>query len=91
MHLLSLGVLLGHNNQHACRYDVELFQKIEALTGQKMESYHAEEDVVMLMLDRINEAQRMATLQVRGHCACVGVTLLSMHNERACNIDARGG
>ena len=26
-----------------CRYDVELFQKIEALTGKKMELFQAEQ------------------------------------------------
>ncbi len=32
-----------------CRYDVELFQKIEALTGKKMELFQAEQVTHLLM------------------------------------------
>jgi hypothetical protein len=46
------------------RYDVELFQKIEALTGRKMEAYPAEQEAVLLLLERVGEAQRIATMQV---------------------------
>ena len=46
------------------RYDVELFQRIEALTGQRMEQFSPPEDAVMLLLERTNEAQRIATMQV---------------------------
>ena len=46
------------------RYDVELFQKIEALTGQKMEKFEAEQDAALILLDGVNEAQRVATMQV---------------------------
>ena len=48
------------------RYDVELFQRIEALTGQRMEQYAPPEDAVMLLLERTGEAQRIASMQV-GH------------------------
>ena len=47
-----------------CRYDVELFQKVEALTGQKMEKFEAEQDAALVLLDGVNEAQRIATMQV---------------------------
>lgn len=47
------------------RYDVELFQKIEVLTGQKMEKYPADEDSALVLLDRVSEAQVLATMQVR--------------------------
>ena len=50
------------------RYDVELYQRIEALTGQRMEQYAPEEDAVMLLLERTGEAQRIASMQVG--CAC---------------------
>ena len=43
---------------------MELFQKIEALTNQKMEQYPADQDTALLLLDRVNEAQRIATMQV---------------------------
>ncbi len=43
---------------------MEQFQKIEALTGQKMEKYDAEEEAALLLLERVTEAQKMATMQV---------------------------
>lgn len=47
------------------QYDVELFQKIEQLTGQKMEEYPSEEEAVLLLLERVNEAQRLATMAMK--------------------------
>lgn len=49
----------------APQYDVELFQKIEALIGLKMEQYGAEQEAVLLLLERVGEAQRIATMQAR--------------------------
>ena len=43
---------------------MELFQKIEALTGQKMEKFEADQDAALVLLDGVNEAQRIATMQV---------------------------
>ena len=43
---------------------MELFQKIEALTGHKMEEYPAEQEAVLLLLERVGEAQRISTMQV---------------------------
>lgn len=60
-HVLRQGRFFG-------RYDVEQFQKIEALTGQKMEKYDAEEDAALLLLERVSEAQKMATMQVMMYC-----------------------
>lgn len=47
------------------QYDVELFQKIEQLTGKKMEEYQTEEEAVLLLLERVSEAQRMATMAIK--------------------------
>ena len=47
-----------------CRYDVELYQRIEHLIGKKLSDYKTEESEVMLLLDRVAEAQRIAK-QVR--------------------------
>ena len=47
-----------------CRYDVELFQKIEKLTGQEMEKFEADKDAALVLLDNVSEAQRIATMQV---------------------------
>ncbi len=43
---------------------MELFQKIEALIGRKMETYPAEQEAVLMLLERVGEAQRIATMQV---------------------------
>lgn len=47
------------------QYDVELFQKIEALTGHKMEEYPSDQEAVLLLLERVGEAQRISTMQMR--------------------------
>jgi len=47
------------------QYDVEMFQKIEALTSKKMELYPTEEETVLLMLERVSEAQRLANLELK--------------------------
>lgn len=46
------------------RYDVGLFQKIEALTGVKMEEFESQQEAVLLLLERVGDAQRIATMQV---------------------------
>lgn len=55
----------GRSLTLATQYDVELFQKIEQLTGQKMEIYPTEQDAVLLLMERVNEAQRLASLQMK--------------------------
>ncbi len=54
-----------------------MFQKIEALTGRKMEAYPAEQEAVVLLLERVGEAQRIATMQVGGLAAAAVSCLLS--------------
>ena len=46
-----------------CRYDVEMFQKVEALTGLRMDKYECEADAALLLLERTTEAQQMAAMQ----------------------------
>ena len=63
------------------QYDVELFQKIEALTGHKMEEYPSEQEAVLLLLERVGEAQRISTMQVRHpglHCSQLSLLNLLM-------------
>ena len=45
---------------------MELYQKIEALIGLKMEQYPSEQEAVLVLLERVGEAQRIATMQVGG-------------------------
>ena len=47
------------------QYDVELYQKIERLIGKKLEAYPAPEEAVLLLNERVNEAQRIAANQMR--------------------------
>ncbi|GLI59076.1 hypothetical protein VaNZ11_000909 [Volvox africanus] len=47
------------------QYDVELFQKIEHLTGIKMEQFAAEREEVLMLLERVSDAQRLATMQMK--------------------------
>lgn len=47
------------------QYDVEQFQKIEHLTEQKMESFKAEREEVLILMERVSEAQRLATMQIK--------------------------
>jgi len=47
------------------QYDVELFQRIEQLIGLKMEQHPTEESQVMSLMERVAEAQRTATMELR--------------------------
>lgn len=47
------------------RYDVELYQKIEALIDMKLDAYPAEQEAVLVLLERVGEAQRIATMQMK--------------------------
>ncbi len=45
-----------------CRYDVELFQRIEALIGKKLPAFPTQEEEVMMLVERVSEAQRFARI-----------------------------
>lgn len=55
------GVALSFVTQ----YDVELYQRIEHLLGTKLDAYPCDEETVLVMLERVNEAQRMATIEMK--------------------------
>lgn len=44
------------------RYDVELFQRIESLIGKKLPAFPTQEEEVMMLVERVSEAQRFARL-----------------------------
>lgn len=44
------------------RYDVELFLRIEQLLGHKIPAYEPNKESVMVMMERVTEAQRIAKL-----------------------------
>jgi ATP-dependent RNA helicase DDX47/RRP3 len=47
------------------QYDVELYQRIEHFLGQKMAVFPTEEQNVMLLMERVSEAQRIAAMELR--------------------------
>ena len=42
-----------------------MIQKIEALVGVQLESYPSEQEAVLVLLERVNESQRIATMQMK--------------------------
>ena len=44
------------------RYDVELYQRIEQLIGKKLPQHPMVEEEVMLLVERVTEAQRHAKM-----------------------------
>ena len=47
------------------QYDIELFLRIETALGKKMDVYNAEKDDVLLLQERVGEAQREAILKMK--------------------------
>eukprot|EP00899_Mesostigma_viride_P026555 jgi/Mesvir1/7084/Mv09192-RA.1 len=47
------------------QYDVEMYQKIEQLLGKQLEQFPAEEEAVLLLYERVGDAQRFATMQMK--------------------------
>lgn len=47
------------------QYDVEIFQKIETLIGQKLVEYPLENKHALILYDSVTEAQRQAHIEMR--------------------------
>jgi ATP-dependent RNA helicase DDX47/RRP3 len=47
------------------QYDLELFLRIEAVLGKKLDQFHVEKDQVLLLQERVDEAQREAILKMK--------------------------
>ncbi|KAJ2468011.1 ribosomal RNA processing protein, partial [Coemansia sp. RSA 2322] len=47
------------------QYDVELLQRIEQVIGKKLDEFPGEKDAILLLQERVNEAQRMAMLELK--------------------------
>ena len=47
------------------QYDVEAYQRLEALLQHKLPEYSTEEETVLVLLERVNEAQRLAARELR--------------------------
>lgn len=63
--ILTNLFFLGRAISIVTQYDIEYFQKIEQLTGKKMDLYPAEREQVMLLLERVMEASRFASQQLK--------------------------
>jgi ATP-dependent RNA helicase DDX47/RRP3 len=51
------------------QYDVEVYQRLEALLGKKLPEYKLDEETVLVLLERVNEAQRLATRELKEQLA----------------------
>merc|ERR1712146_556098 len=47
------------------QYDVEIYQRIEHMLGQKLSAFDAPQDEVLLLMERVGEAQRHAAMEMR--------------------------
>ena len=55
------------------QYDVECYQRLEGLLGKKLDAYSgADEETVLVLLERVNEAQRLATRELKEQLAATG-------------------
>ncbi|XP_011859512.1 PREDICTED: probable ATP-dependent RNA helicase DDX47 [Vollenhovia emeryi] len=55
----------GRSITFVTQYDVELYQRIEQLIGKELPSYPTKEDEVMLLQERVSEAQRIAKMDIK--------------------------
>ncbi|XP_060721244.1 probable ATP-dependent RNA helicase DDX47 [Tachysurus vachellii] len=55
----------GKSITFVTQYDVELFQRIETLIGKKLPAFPTQEEEVMMLVERVSEAQRYARLEMK--------------------------
>lgn len=55
----------GRSITFVTQYDVELYQRIEQLIGKKLSLYKTEEKDVLILQERVNEAQTIAKTEVK--------------------------
>lgn len=51
------------------QYDVEVYQRLEGLLGKKLDECKLDEETVLVLLERVNEAQRLATRELKEQLA----------------------
>lgn len=51
------------------QYDVEVYQRLEGLLGKKLPEYKLDEETVLILHERVSEAQRMATRELKEQLA----------------------
>lgn len=47
------------------QYDVEVYQRLEGLLGTKLPEHKTDEETVLVLLERVSEAQRLATRELK--------------------------
>jgi ATP-dependent RNA helicase DDX47/RRP3 len=62
------------------QYDLELYLRIETALGKKLKQYDVEKDQVLLLQERVGEAQREAVLKMK-----------DIHEKRHTNGKNKGG
>ena len=55
----------GHAISMVTQYDIEIWQRIEAALGKKLGEYKTDRDEVMILAERVGEAQRMAIREMK--------------------------
>ena len=55
----------GHAISFVTQYDIEIWQRIEAALGKELKEYPSEKDEVMVMGERVGEAQRAAVREMK--------------------------
>ena len=55
----------GKSITMVCQYDVEIYQKIEAAIGKKLEEWPHEKDQIMVLKERVDEAKRIAEQEIK--------------------------
>lgn len=55
----------GRSVAFVTQYDVELYQRLETLLGQKLPAFPADEQTVLVMQERVAEAQRIAARELK--------------------------
>jgi ATP-dependent RNA helicase DDX47/RRP3 len=56
----------GHAISFVTQYDVEVWLRIETALGKKLKEYEVEKEEVMVLSDRVGEAQRQAITEMKG-------------------------
>ncbi|KAI7864109.1 P-loop containing nucleoside triphosphate hydrolase protein [Spinellus fusiger] len=57
----------GKSVTFVTQYDVELIQRVEKDLERKLDVFPLEKDEVMMLQERVNDAQRIATLEMKEH------------------------
>lgn len=55
----------GRSVAFVTQYDVEAYQRLEALIGQTLPPFEADEETVLVFLERVSDAQRIAARELR--------------------------